>query len=50
LRSRRRGRSGPPNAGITRAVAAAIGFLCLPRASGLTGEVVRVCGGMFIGA
>jgi 3-oxoacyl-[acyl-carrier protein] reductase len=36
--------------GIPRDVAEAIGFLCLPRASGLTGEVVRVCGGMFIGA
>lgn len=36
--------------GEPRDVAEAIAFLASPGASGITGRVVRVCGGMFVGA
>ena len=36
--------------GLPRDVAELLTFLCTPGASGLTGQTLRACGGMFIGA
>jgi 3-oxoacyl-[acyl-carrier protein] reductase len=36
--------------GLPEDVAAAVTFLCTPGAHGLSGQVIRVCGGMFVGA
>jgi 3-oxoacyl-[acyl-carrier protein] reductase len=36
--------------GLPEDVGEAITYLCTPASAGLTGQVVRVCGGMFIGA